>query len=93
MQKERLMIFSEVRISDAPTLIKMLGPPWAFLMHSIEVSVENVHSFEVGLIHSLPLSLSLSLSPSLSLSLSLSLSRGPAPYLALFPAFPARLPI
>ena len=85
MQKERLMIFSEVRISDAPTLIRMLGPPWAFLMHSIEVSVENVHSFEVGLIHSLPLSLS----PSLSLSF----SWGPAPYLALFPAFPAHLPI
>ena len=63
MQKERLMIFSEVRISDAPTLIRMLGPPWAFLMHSIEVSVENVHSFEVGLIHSLPLSLSPSLPP------------------------------
>ena len=71
------MIFSEVRISDAPTLIKMLGPPWAFLMHSIEVSVENVHSFEVGLIHSLPLSLPLSLSPSLPLSLSLSLGALP----------------
>lgn len=39
VQKERLMIFSEVRISDAPTLIKILGPPWGFLIHSIEVRV------------------------------------------------------
>lgn len=39
VQKERLMIFSEVRTSDAPTLIKILGPPWGFLIHSIEVRV------------------------------------------------------
>ena len=39
VQKERLMIASEVAIRDAPTLIKILGPPWAFLIHSIEVRV------------------------------------------------------
>lgn len=42
VQKERLIVASEVEVRDAPTLGNFLGspiPPWAFLIHKAEVRV------------------------------------------------------